>query len=53
VFYAIPPVTRALIIINVAMFLIDMVVGDALMLHLALWPIGTMTVAGGSLGFQP
>ena len=52
-FYAIPPITRALIIINVAMFLIDMVVGDALMLHLALWPIGTMTVAGGSLGFQP
>ena len=39
-FYAIPPVTRALIIINVAMFLIDMVVGEAL-LPLALWPIGT------------
>jgi len=52
-FYAIPPVTRALIIINVAMFLLDTVVGDAFILNLALWPIGTMTLAGGSLGFQP
>jgi membrane associated rhomboid family serine protease len=53
VFYAIPPVTRALIVINIAMFLLDMVVGDALTLNLALWPIGTMTMAGGSHGFQP
>jgi membrane associated rhomboid family serine protease len=53
VFYAIPPVTRALIVINVAMFLLDMVVGDAFVLNLALWPIGTMTMTGGSYGFQP
>jgi membrane associated rhomboid family serine protease len=53
VFYAIPPITRALILINIAMFLLDMVVGDALVLNLALWPIGTMTMAGGSQGFQP
>src|SRR5664279_1859278 len=52
-FYAIPPITRALIIANVAMFLLDMVVGDALILNLALWPVGTMTLAGGSHGFQP
>jgi membrane associated rhomboid family serine protease len=53
VFHAIPPITRALILINIAMFLLDMVVGDALTLNLALWPIGTMTMAGGSHGFQP
>jgi rhomboid family protein len=53
VFYAIPPVTRALIVINIAMFLLDMVAGDALILNLALWPVGTMTMAGGSDGFQP
>ena len=52
-FYAIPPVTRALIIANVVMFLLDMVVGDALIMNLALWPVGTMTATGGSLGFQP
>ena len=52
-FYAIPPITRTLIIANVVMFLLDMVVGDAFILNLALWPIGTMTVAGGSHGFQP
>ena len=32
VFHAIPPITRALILINIAMFLLDMVVGDALIL---------------------
>src|SRR5258708_8981133 len=35
------------------MFLIDMAVGEALIMNLALWPIGTMTATGGSLGFQP
>ena len=52
-FYAIPPVTRALLIVNVAMFFAGTLVGDAFILNLALWPVGTMTLAGGSLGFQP
>jgi membrane associated rhomboid family serine protease len=52
-FQAIPPVTRALIIVNVAMFLVGTFVGDAFIVNLALWPIGDMTPAGGSLGFQP
>lgn len=51
--YAIPPVTRALIIANVVMFLLDIVGGDALIMNLALWPIGTMTMTGGTAGFQP
>ena len=53
VFYAIPPITRALILANVGMFLLDMVVGDELILNLALWPVGSMSMTGGSLGFQP
>ena len=55
---SIPKVTRALLIANVAMFVIGLMVGDAFILNLALWPIGNMTPAGmtpagGSLGFQP
>ena len=50
---SIPKVTRALLIANVAMFVIGLLVGDAFILNLALWPIGNMTPAGGSLGFQP
>ena len=50
---SIPKVTRALLIANVAMFVIGLMVGDAFILNLALWPIGNMTPAGGSLGLQP
>lgn len=50
---AIPPVTRALLIANVLMYVISQMVGEAFILNLALWPVGTMTLAGGSLGFQP
>ncbi len=52
-FSATPPITRALIIANVAMFILDLLVGDPLILYLALWPVGSMTMTGGSLGFQP
>jgi membrane associated rhomboid family serine protease len=52
-FSMIPPITRALLIVNVAMFMLTSAGGDAFILHLALWPVGTMTLAGGSLGFQP
>jgi membrane associated rhomboid family serine protease len=53
VFSAIPSVTRTLIIANIAMFILDQVVGDAVILYLALWPVGSMTMTGGSFGFQP
>ena len=53
VFYAIPPITRALLVANVAMFVIGIFAGDAFILSLALWPVGSMTLTGGSLGFQP
>ncbi|MDB5810765.1 MAG: rane protein [Betaproteobacteria bacterium] len=52
-FASIPPLTRALIIANAAMYLLTEMVGDALILHLALWPVGTMSLTGGSAGFQP
>jgi len=52
-FYSIPPITRALLLINIAMFVVELFVGDALIVNLALWPIGTMSLAGGSQGFQP
>ena len=52
-FNAIPIVTRTLLISNVAMYCASMLAGDALILNLALWPVGSMTPVGGSLGFQP
>ena len=51
-FPSIPPLTRALIAVNVAMFLGELIVGDALTLNLALWPIGT-PAGGGVPGFEP
>jgi membrane associated rhomboid family serine protease len=35
-----PPVTRYLLIINVAVFLLQQVMGDFMVLHFALWPLG-------------
>jgi len=51
--YSIPPITRALIIANVAMFLADRALGEALTYYLALWPIGTSLPFGGFIEFQP
>jgi membrane associated rhomboid family serine protease len=48
-----PPVTRALIVINVVMFVIEMQVGDAFMLYLALWPLNSSPPLPAGLGFQP
>jgi membrane associated rhomboid family serine protease len=53
VFHSTPPVTRALLIANVTIFAVEMLVGDAFIVNLALWPIGSMSLAGGSHGFQP
>ena len=36
----IPPVTRALLIANIVVFLLQQVTGDALIVHFALWPLG-------------
>ena len=52
-FYSIPPVTLALIFVNVAMFLCEILVGNVLILNLALWPWGTTATGGGFIGFQP
>lgn len=50
-FHFIPPVTRALIILNVAMFFLEAAIGDMLTLALALWPVGA--VMSGQPLFQP
>jgi membrane associated rhomboid family serine protease len=52
-FYSIPPATRALIIVNVAVFLGEIFFGGGFTSYFALWPLGTSSVYGGSVGFQP
>ena len=52
-----PPVTRGLILANVAMFLIEIVANHAgapnpVVAYLGLWPVGTPSIYGGP-GFQP
>lgn len=48
------PVTRALILANVLIFGLQMLVGDVLIAHFALWPIGRFNLPGqGVVGFQP
>ena len=49
-----PPVTRALLIVNVAIFLLQQVFPDPMIIHFALWPIGTDLAApgGGSVTFE-
>ncbi len=39
--FAMPPVTRALVIANVALFLLEQVWGKFLLLHFALWPLAS------------
>ncbi len=41
-----PPITRLLLITNVAIYLLQMVVGDALLIWFALWPLNTPTALG-------
>ena len=47
-----PPVTRALLIANVLVFLIQQVTGDALLVPFALWPLGPSPYANVP-GFEP
>ncbi len=52
-FHNLPPITRTLIMINCAMFALQMLVGERFMIYLALWPIGSSAVLPPGLGFQP
>jgi membrane associated rhomboid family serine protease len=47
-----PPVTTALIVANVAGFLLQMVV-PGIIGPFALWPLGSSAATGGQVGFQP
>lgn len=48
-----PPVTRGLILANVAVYLLQQMVGDPMIIYLGLWPLSTASVYGGMPGFQP
>jgi membrane associated rhomboid family serine protease len=50
-----PSATRALIIVNVAIFALQALVGDALIVHFALWPIGHFRIEElhATVGFEP
>lgn len=52
--FDLPPVTRNLLIANVAVFLLQQVVGQVLLIHFALWPWGPDVTDGSvSVGFRP
>ncbi|HET6631183.1 MAG TPA: rhomboid family intramembrane serine protease [Rhodanobacteraceae bacterium] len=48
--FDLPPVTRALLIANVAVFLLQQLLGDVLLVHFALWPWGPAHQALGEHG---
>lgn len=50
-----PSATRALIIVNVAVFALQALLGDFLIAHFALWPIGHFRVEElhATVGFEP
>jgi membrane associated rhomboid family serine protease len=48
--FDLPPVTRALLIANVAVFLLQQVIGDMLLMWFALWPLGSEPPRGGGTG---
>jgi membrane associated rhomboid family serine protease len=49
-----PPVTRGLILVNVAVFLLEAMFGiNRMTVYLGLWPISTASFYGGMPGFQP
>jgi membrane associated rhomboid family serine protease len=50
--YHLPPVTRALLIANAAVYLLQMLTGNLLIVHFALWPIGPSPYADVA-GFEP
>lgn len=54
-FGSVPPVTRALLIANIAVFLVQAYAGDALVIWFALWPFGAPLYTGPEAppGFLP
>ena len=48
-----PRGTQAIIGANVVVFLLQMQMGDALTVWLALWPLGSSAVFGPTVGFEP
>ncbi|MCE5232680.1 MAG: rhomboid family intramembrane serine protease [Mizugakiibacter sp.] len=44
--FDLPPMTRALLIANIAVYLLQMFAGQILVVHFALWPLGPDQVAG-------
>jgi membrane associated rhomboid family serine protease len=52
-FSSIPPVTRTLIIVNLAVFLLQGLVGDALLVWFALWPLQSLAAGPVPAVFQP
>ncbi|QNK00483.1 rhomboid family intramembrane serine protease [Dyella telluris] len=52
--FDLPPVTRNLLIANVAVFLLQQVLGQVLLYHFALWPWGPDVTEGPlTVGFRP
>jgi hypothetical protein len=49
--FDLPPVTRALLIANIAIYLLQMLTGEALIVNFALWPLGASTYENVA-GFQ-
>lgn len=52
-FRTVPPVTRALIFINVLMFAGEQLLSDDLVLRLALWPLQSAPLSDALTSFQP
>lgn len=50
---SVPPVTRALIGVNVLLFVGELLLGDGLTLQLALWPVQSASLGGGLPSFRP
>jgi membrane associated rhomboid family serine protease len=50
--YDLPPVTRALLFANVAIYLLQMLTGNLLVIYFALWPLGSSSYANVP-GFEP
>lgn len=50
--FDLPPVTRALLIANIAAYLLQMLAGEGLIVHFALWPLGP-SMYENVAGFQP
>ena len=50
---SVPPITRALIFINVLIFAGERLLGDGLTLRLALWPLQSAPLSNSLISFQP